>query len=82
MRSLSVGIRSICYNKVVGFADLRSPDASTACSSRTTRKHPFQFQKRNSAGEIKNKAKGFLVGRAGVTRPQASGLSLRFITSC
>ena len=50
MRSSSAGIRSICYNEVVGFADLRSLDASTIRGSRTTRKHPFQFQKRNSAG--------------------------------
>ena len=57
----------------------RSLDASAIYGSRTTRKHPFQFQKRNSAGENKKIIQRvFLVGRAGVTRPQASGLSLRF----
>ena len=44
-----------------------------------TRKIPFQYPKESRRGKSqKNKAKGlFLVGRAGVSRPQASGLSFR-----
>jgi hypothetical protein len=55
----------------------RSTGSSTACSSRTTRKHAFQSQKRNPVGEIRIRQRVFLVGRAGVIRPQGPGLSFR-----
>ena len=55
----------------------RSPNASTACSSRTTRKHPLQLKKKSRRGEIKKiRQRVFLVGRSGRVRPQALGLSL------
>ena len=37
----------------------------------------FSAKKEIRRGEIKNRQRVFLVGRAGVTRPQASGLSFR-----
>ena len=54
----------------------RSPNASTACSSRTTRKHPFQLKKKNTAGILKNESKdGFSGGASAGVPAQAAGLS-------
>ena len=51
----------------------RSHNTSAIYGSRTTRKHPFQFQKRNSAGvNSKNKAKGFSGGVSGRVRLSVS----------
>ena len=46
--------------------------------SSSRQKNQFFSVAKNLGGEIrKNKAKGFLVGRAGVTRPQGWGLSFK-----
>ena len=55
----------------------RSLDASAIYGSRTTRKHPFQFQKRNSAGENKKIGKGFFWWGERARAPAGVGAELR-----
>ena len=55
----------------------RSLDASAIYGSRTTRKHPFQFQKRNSAGKNKKIGKGFFWWGERVRAPAGVGAELR-----
>ena len=55
----------------------RSLDASAIYGSRTTRKHPFQFQKRNSAGKNKKIGKGFFWWGERARAPAGVGAELR-----